>query len=210
MVVARKTPDGGALLTPSLLAQAATLCADLGAVIEQTRDLLWSSRQRRRGSAPLRRPISGAADHVEDAAVVLTMILASPLCLDCITRKSGVPAQRVEAILTTITGTLTLVARSGRCDACLETTRTFRLDSAAAGPRIDGTTRRRVTQHAILRFLGEQTGKAFCADCISTRLFGGKNIDVAMRHLEGNGALRRHGVCSSCGKRRLVAGLPAN
>lgn len=138
------------------------------------------------------------------------MILAGTLCLDCITKKSGVPAARVEVILTTIAGTLTLVAQSGPCDACLETARTFHLDSAVAGPRIDGMTRRRVTQHAILRFLGEQTGKAFCADCISTRLFGGKNIDVAMRHLEGNGAVRRHGVCASCGKRRLVAGLPAN
>ena len=162
------------------------------------------------GDAPLGRPLSGAADHIEDAAVVLTTILASALCLDCITKKSGVPAARVEAVLTTIAGTLTLVAQSGRCDACLETARTFRLDSAVAGPRIDGTTRRRVTQHAILRFLGEQTGKTFCADCISTRLFGGKNIDVAMRHLEGNGAARRHGICASCGKRRLVAGLPAN
>ena len=100
--------------------------------------------------------------------------------------------------------------RSAGCDACLETARTFHLDSGVAGPRIDGTIRRRVTQHAILRYLGEQTGKAFCADCIATRLFGGKNIDVAMRHLEGNGAVRRHGVCASCGKRRLVAGLSAN
>ena len=208
--MAHQTSEVCTLLTPSLLARAATLRADLAAVVERSRDLLWWSRQRGRGGATLGRPIGGASDHVEDAAVVLTMILASALCLDCITKKSGVPADRVEAILTTIAGTLTLVAQSGACDACLETARTFRLDTAVARPPIDGTIRRRVTQHAILRFLGEQTGKAFCADCISTRLFGGKNIDVAMRHLEGNGAVRRHGVCAGCGKRRLVAGLPAN
>jgi len=75
--VAAKTSEGGTLLTPSLLTQAATLRANLAAVLERTRDLLWCSRQRRRGGAPLGRPIGGASDHVEDAAVVLTMILAS-------------------------------------------------------------------------------------------------------------------------------------
>lgn len=159
---------------------------------------------------PVVRPISGGADHVEDTAVVLTMILGSSLCLDCIARKSGVPAPRVDAIITTISETVILIVGPGRCDACLETTRTFRIDSKVPGSRVDEVTRRRVTQHAILRFLGEQTGKAFCADCISTRLFGGKHIDVAMRHLEGNGAARRHGICSGCVKRRLVAGLPAD
>jgi hypothetical protein len=208
--VAAKTSEVGTLLTPSLLAQATTLRADLAAVIERSRDLLWWSRQRRRGGAPLGRPIRGATDHVDDAAVVLTTIPASALCLDCITNKSGVPAARVEAILTTIAGTLTL----GRAVRSL---RRLSRDGTNVPPRLDrgrpahrGTTRRRVTQHAILRFLGEQTGKAFCADCISTRLFGGKNIDGAMRRLEGNGAVRCHGVCASCGKRRLVAGLPGN
>jgi len=66
---------------------------------------------------------------------------------------------------------------------------------------------RSLTRDTIVRFLEEQRGEVFCADCITRRLCPGKNIDVAMRHLEGNGLRRRHGQCSACGKSRLVSGL---
>ena len=149
----------------------------------------------------------GGADHGEEIAVVLTTVLGSALCQECIAAKSSGSVARIETILAAIAGTVTLTVATGRCDACLETRRTFRLDPGPTAPRLDERTRRGVTQHAILRFLGEHPGKAFCADCIATRLFGGKNVDVAMRHLEGNDVVRQHGVCSACGKRRLVARL---
>ena len=153
---------------------------------------------------------SGGADHDEGVTVVLTTILGRSLCVDCVAKKSGLPVPRVDAMLATIAGNLTLSAQSGRCDGCLQSKPTFRLDSDAAGPPLDTTTGRRVTQHAILRFLRDHAGKVFCADCISTRVLGGKNIDVAMRHLEGNGVARRHASCAGCGKRRLTAGLPSS
>jgi hypothetical protein len=71
------------------------------------------------------------------------------------------------------------------------------------------TQRSRTTQQTILTFLRQHGGEAFCADCITRRLFDGRNIDVAMRHLEGSGVHRRHARCSACGKSRLIALLPA-
>lgn len=154
----------------------------------------------------------GDAEDGGDIALVLTVVLGRSLCLECIAKKCGLPVPRASALLGTIAGSLKLNVGAGPCDGCLEPTQRFRLDSPASDaprPRSDETTRRRVTQHAILRFLREHAGQAFCADCISTRVLGGKSIDVAMRHLEGNGVDRRHGPCAGCGKRRLLARLPS-
>jgi len=71
-------------------------------------------------------------------------------------------------------------------------------------PKSPGTTA------VIRRFLHEHAGKAFCMRCISAALFNGRDIDVAMRRLEGSGLIRRHGRCSECDKTRLVAGVTAN
>ena len=84
---------------------------------------------------------------------------------------------------------------------------THRLD--VVGPLANGASRPRSTQRAILGFLEGHAGSAFCASCISAQVVGGKDIDVAMRHLEGSGMLRRHGRCSGCGRLRLVGTLPA-
>lgn len=62
----------------------------------------------------------------------------------------------------------------------------------------------------ILRFLHEHSSKVFCTRCISARLFNGRDIDVAMRHIEARGIRRHHGRCSECGKPRLVAGVIGN
>jgi hypothetical protein len=66
------------------------------------------------------------------------------------------------------------------------------------------------TRTRILRFLHEHSGKMFCSRCISARLFGGRDIDVPMRHVEAQGVRRHHGRCEACGKPRLVAGVIAN
>jgi hypothetical protein len=194
---------GAVLLTPSLLAQAAALTGELAVVIERSRDLLWLVHRRRSVGARRVRHIGGGSD---DAGLVVAMITGVALCLECVSDKSGVPAPRVAMMLTTVAGTISLVVATRRCDACLETRRTYRLDAAPARP---GATRPRGTQHAIMSFLTQRAGEGFCADCITRRLFTGKNIDVAMRHLEGNGVHRRHARCSACGKLRLVAGLPS-
>src|SRR5207237_9972386 len=114
------------------------------------------------------------------------------------------------ALLTTIGGNIALVVETRRCDACLETERTYRLATDGSHPNGDATPRPNGTRHSIRRFLGEHPGSAFCTDCITAGLFPGKNIDVAMRLLEGNGVHRRNGRCSCCGKMRLVASLPSS
>jgi len=153
-------------------------------------------------------PIRGGSS--DDAAVVVTTITGVSLCLECVAKKSGVSLPRVDAILTVIAGTIALVVETRRCSACLETKTTFSFDSAAHRPGLDEATRPRVTQDAILRLLQQHPDRAFCAECISTRLFIGKNIDVALRHLEGNGMHRSHARCSACGKLRLVASMPSS
>jgi hypothetical protein len=144
---------------------------------------------------------------MDDAGLVIAMISGVSLCLECISKRSGVPAPRVDVMLTTVARTISLVVETGRCDACLETRRTYRLTAPAAHAN---ATRPRGTQHAILNFLRQCAGEAFCADCLAHRLFDGKNIDVTMRHLEGSGVHRRHARCSACGKLRLVASLPSS
>jgi len=62
----------------------------------------------------------------------------------------------------------------------------------------------------IIRFLHEYSGKEFCNRCLSERIFGGRDIDAAMRHVESRGIIRHYGRCSGCEKPRLVAGIISN
>jgi len=64
------------------------------------------------------------------------------------------------------------------------------------------------TQLAILRFLGEYRGQAFCGGCIDARLVNSIDIVGALRLLGGAGLYCGHAACSSCGKVRLLASLP--
>jgi hypothetical protein len=157
---------------------------------------------------PTRLPLPAISGGSDDAGLVAAAITDASLCVECIARRSGVPVTRVDAVLTTIAMTLAVAMITTRCAACLETRRTFRLGTPVRRPGVKSAPRRRAIQEAILRFLKEHPGQTFCADCISRRLFAGKDIDVAMRHLEGNGVHRHHSQCVSCGKARLVASVP--
>ncbi len=208
--MASRVSGTAALLTPSLLAQTARLHAELAVVIERSRDLCWWARRlRNRSASACPRTIRGGAS-VDEAAAVLAMITRVSLCQDCICHKSGIPASRVDDILTTLAATIVLSVGTRPCTACLEAKTTYGFDGRATHPSTREVTRPNGTQHAILNFLGQQPGGAFCSDCIATKVFTGKkNIDVAMRLLEGNGMYRRHDRCSACGKSRLVASLPS-
>jgi len=199
------TFSGAILSTPTLIAESTIRHAALAAVIERSRDLCWWGHQLCAGLDPRRRAIRGAS--TDDAGLLVTMITGVSCCLQCISKRSGMPEGRVDALLTTIGGNIALVVETRRCDACLETKRTYRLAVDGSHPNGDATTRPNGTRHSIRRFLGEHPGSAFCTDCITAGLFPGKNIDVAMRLLEGNGVHRRNGRCSSCGKMRLVASV---
>jgi hypothetical protein len=207
-IMAVLTFSNTTLPTPTLVAEATIRHAELAAVIERSRDLCWWGHQLCAGLDPRRRTIRGAS--TDDAALLVTMITGVSVCLECISKRSGMPVGRVDALLTTISGNIALVVDTGGCEACLETRRTYRLATDGSNLNGEAATRPNGTRHAIRRFLGQRPGDAFCMDCISATLFPGKNIDVAMRLLEGNGVQRRNGRCSTCGKMRLVAGVPSS
>jgi len=140
----------------------------------------------------------------------VAMITGVRLCPECIAHRGGMPVPRVETILTTVAGTIALSMETRPCFSCLEAKRTYRFDGAAPHVGASETSRSNGTQPTILNFLAQHAGSAFCAACVSEKLFAGKDIDVAMRMLEGNGMYRRHGRCSACRKLRLVASLPAS
>lgn len=192
------------MLTPSLLAQTTRLRAELAAVIERSRDLRWWAQNLRSCSASTCRHIICGGAPNDDAALVVSIITGLPLCHDCIARRTGIPLARVDSILTSTARAIVLLTKTQPCAACLETKTTYGLGDSPPQP-----TRPNGTRQAILNFLGQQPGKQFCAECIAGKLFAGKNIDVALRHLEGNGMDRRNGHCSACGKPRLVASLPS-
>lgn len=183
--------------TARLRLEHARLRLELGAVLEWSRALRWHTL----AACSRIRPIRGGAD---EGAFVVQTITGAPLCGDCISRKTGLTAAQIESILVRVGATISIAADTRRCAACLAVKRTYALNGA--GP--DAPARPRTTQRAILDYLGEHAGAAFCASCVSAALFAGKDIDVAMRHLEGSGVLRRHGKCATCGRMRLVASVP--
>jgi hypothetical protein len=196
--------DYPALHTASLLLQAGNLRRELADVVERSRDLVWLGGELQR-SANLRLPqIGGGSD--ADAALVAEMITDTAMCLGCISKRSGVPTEQVNAILRSITGTLRLSIGMRQCAACLERKTSFAINTNGnASHHSNGATR-----DAVLSFLEKHRGDAFCSRCISSQLFDGRDIDVTMRHLEGFGVLRRHGRCAACGSARLVASVSNN
>jgi len=179
--------------------QSTRLQAELGDVLEWSRALRWETL----AAFSRIRPIKGGSD---EAAAITSVITGTALCHDCIAAKTGIDVDQVATILTTVSATISIAVSTRHCVGCLEIEPTYRLE--VTGSRNGAPTRPRTTQRAILEYLGHHGGSAFCAACISGELFAGKDIDVAMRHLEGSGVLRRHGRCSTCGRLRLVASLP--
>jgi len=205
-----RIPPSPALIAPSLLTQNARLQADLTDIIERSRDLCWWGRRVVGGAvSPYRHRLRGGAPD-DDAASVLGIITRVALCQECISRKSGVPVSRVDALVTTLSGTFVLSVETRRCTSCLRAKTTYGFEGRAhPGASTRETERPNGTQRAILNFLAQHAGSAYCAACISGQLFDGKDIDVAMRHVEGAGVYRRHERCSSCQRVRLIARLPA-
>ena len=193
-------PIGPALLTSVLVARSTALCAELREVINESREAVWRSSQVGLSAYPRIRAIAGASD--ANAGLIIAVITDAPMCGECIARKSGMPKERLERVLATIAETIKVTHSMGPCAACLSIDMVF---SLANGGATRGTTRRE-----ILRFLEQHRDAAFCASCVASQLYGGRDIDVAMRHLEGHGVHRHYGRCSACGLIRLVASAPSS
>jgi hypothetical protein len=108
--------------TMDLLDRSAVLRRELADVIGHSRALLAAGRERRLTSTYERlRPIRGGSD----AALIAALIADARLCLPCIARKTGVPAEQADGLLTTFAKTLRLKRGPNRCDACLRRRTTF-------------------------------------------------------------------------------------
>jgi hypothetical protein len=116
------------------------------------------------------------------------------VCADCIEVETGIPAAEVPVIIARLRRSVHIQTARGRCDVCSAIRTMYR-----GGPRaID----------AIVEFLSQHRGTAFCSACIASRLTRVQDIDAAMRRVEGYGVTRHHAKCAACGRTRLVATLP--
>src|SRR5262245_19424934 len=96
----------------ALIARAEKLCADLTTVCAQSRALLNRSRVLLL-SPP---PISGGSSG--DFGLIATLTDCAPLCLDCIVRRTGIPALQVERALMMIPRAVRLAIAIRACAAC--------------------------------------------------------------------------------------------
>jgi len=145
---------------------------------------------RRLPSAPAR-PIAGGAD--ESGLLATLLARGAGLCADCIEVQTGIPATEVPVMIARLRKTLQVQIARSRCDVCSAIRTIYR-----AG---------RGLVEAIIGFLGQHRGKAFCSACIASSLNRAEDIHGAMRRAEGYGISRHHAACAACGKTRLVATL---
>lgn len=191
-------------MTPLLLVEASVRCVALGAVIERSLDLTWRSEElRRTHRLPRLGRIAGGSDGASDSALIMNAISAAALCLACLAQKSGLSPARAEAGLKLISETF-LIRHHHRCAGCFEGSPSFTFIGRLGVRSVPGGPKR---NQIILAFLERRRGERFCAECISGTLFARKSVDNSLRQLEGLGARRRHGICSMCGRPRLVSGL---
>src|SRR5215470_10271549 len=99
-------------------------------------------------------PIAGGAD---DSGLLATLRAAvRGVCAECIETQTGLPATQVPLTIARLRQSIHIQTARGRCDVCAEIRTMYR-----AGPRaID----------AIVEFLNQHRGEAFCSACIASRL----------------------------------------
>jgi hypothetical protein len=62
-----------------------------------------------------------------DAGLVSSVLTDAALCVDCIVKKTGVPAPRVHAVLESIGRTVKVDSGGSLCSACMTVKRVFQL-----------------------------------------------------------------------------------
>lgn len=191
------------------IARSHEVCEALAPILVQSRALVARSRDLCR---VFRRRISGGSDL--DAPFIVEIIDKSPMCLDCLESRTGIPSARITESLQRIGTFIVVIAGAARCEACLRVTTVYRLTerqaSATSPPSSLRSRQAALTQNeAIWRFLEARRGEMFCTQCIAAALLATKRIDRAVLGAEGRGALRRYGTCVKCAKERLLCGLAA-
>jgi hypothetical protein len=62
---------------------------------------------------------------LRNSALIAVLILERPMCLDCISAKSGLPVAEVDHYLTVISRAMRLRAAEDRCRVCREHRKVF-------------------------------------------------------------------------------------
>ena len=150
-------------------------------------------------------PIRGSSDL--DAPFIVELIVRIPMCLDCVSKKTGIPEARARESLLRIGSFMVVDIASGHCEGCLEVKTTYRISDHAVHGNGDARPATVTQSEALWVFLTSHRGQMFCTQCIATALFATKRIDRAVLGAEGRGARRQYGTCASCGKERLLCGL---
>jgi hypothetical protein len=199
--------------TPSLLAKGATLRTAIAEEIARSHKLCWRTRDLLLAPYPWIRPIAGGLD--PDGSAVLEVLAAGgTVCLDCVVRKTGVPALSVANVLQRFNDIVVIAVTTARCDGCLRLTETYAVDDRTDTPPalrpVGGNgakARPPDLADTLWQFLAEHRGEMFCTACLSNSLNVTRRIDRAAMVVEGRGARRQYGACSECGKDRLLCGL---
>jgi hypothetical protein len=182
-----------------LVEQRRVISAQLAEVREESRRLIERTWRTMFAAYPGLHPIVGGSD--------LTLIAAElgpvPLCRECLAQKTGVPADRIDALVKMVAATVNVEIGSGQCRGCLRATSTYRFltSDGAARPRPS------TSQDGVWAFLEQHRGRKFCTACIQAALGTGRRIERLVLAAEGRGAIRRYEKCSGCGRDRLVASL---
>ena len=191
-----------------LIARAAKSTATLRVLVAESRRLIAQAARLCRIALPIR----GSSDL--DSPFIVEIIVRSPLCLDCVSKKTGISEDRARESMLRIESFMVVDVASGQCEGCLEVKTTYRISNQAARGNGNGAATRSparpatVTQsQALWEFLTSHRGQMFCTQCIATALFATKRVDRAVLGAEGRGARRQYGTCSSCSKERLLCGL---
>ena len=186
--------------TTAQVRRARELCRELPSLFADTVELM---RRSRRLCLTFPR-MSGGSDL--DAASIVEIIGRTPMCLDCLSKKTGIPADRATEALEGIRSYLHVKTEERGCEGCLQVTTVYGLaDGAAATPAAPSAPIRQT--EAIWAFLESRRGQMLCTQCIVAALRTMKRIDRAILAAEGRGARRQYGNCAACGRERLLCGL---
>jgi hypothetical protein len=156
------------------------------------------------GARCLAPPAISGGSH-DPGLVVNVLAGGATMCAPCIAKQAGIPPDDVEQLLATVGETLLIESVDALCDVCLTARKVYRLGDTTRAARHLHPAR---AADGVILFLRDHAGEEFCVACLSTRLFNGRNIDMAMNYVEAHGIVRHHGRCSECGHKRLVASVP--
>jgi hypothetical protein len=187
-------------------ARSTELCAEFPSLYTRARALVARSRE----LCLVYRRIRGGSDL--SPAAVTELITRTPMCLECLGTAIGVSPASVAEVIERVRAFLSVKVEPGACGACRRKTTIHRvLDGAPTnGTATAAPAAPAISKNAALwQFLERHRGQMYCTQCIAVAMLTTKRIDRAVIGAEGRGARRQYGTCMSCGKERLLCGLPS-